>query len=313
MVGIPVEKKPPVKSESSQNEEFQADHWRKRRWITQDSTEAKMRTPEASLKVPKISTPLEGHLQNGENAYSRTMPVAAPKEFAKWRDSESVERFRQKTRVNFTSQSPDEKLSKYVDEMMHRIRRGFPRDRNHDANRILFLKSADGLTKVIFTTEADCSRILESRVIQTGPFTSEVTSCSYPDTPMESRVIEDSPKGLEELKTIHQKTEKHPFQDLPYSRGVPGLAQPPPLARVRSSPSGDPVTESLPYLDSSLGPLSSSFGGYFVQSLPESLREAVQPNLPFVQDHPDSGIPQSTLLKTSPTPDSTLATILEFI
>lgn len=301
-----------MKTESSQNEEFPTDHWRKRRWITQDSAEAKMQTPEASLKVPKISNSSEVHLRNGENANSRTTLVAAPKVFAKWRDSESVEQFRQKTRVNFTPQSPDQRLSNYVDEMMQRIRRGLPRDQNDDANRILFLKSADGLTKVVFTTEADCSRILESRVIQTAPFTNQVTSCSYPDTPMESRVIQDSPKDLEQLKTVYN-TAEYSLQDLAHSRGVTGLAQPPPLARVRTSPSGDPVPESLPYLDSTLGPLSSSFGGYFVQSLPESLREAVQPNLPFVQELPDSGIPQSTLLKTSPTPDSTLATILEFI
>eukprot|EP00210_Caulerpa_lentillifera_P002047 g1962.t1 len=329
-VGLTVEGGTSVKEECSQNEEFVSDHWRKRRWITQNSNEAKMRTPVASQKVARISPNSSTKSQNGHFTYSvnrRTSTSNSPPEFVKCRESESVDRFRQLTRDRQKTNFGVSKLSNFVDEMMQRVRLGIPRHYVKDENRILFLESADGLTKVIFTDEVDSSSILDSTVVHSDATgTNGSTQCSVVETPVESGVVTTESESLCRNSSIDGVKKTDEFAGVDFS-AVSGLAQPLPLARCHLSKSRDSVfngdVDSTPipsYLESrGEGSMTTSFGmesciaggRFFVQSLPESLRQAVKPNLPFVQDMSDSALP--SLMKTSPTPDSTLATILEFI
>lgn len=429
----------PVKVDCSQHDGEPTDHWRKRRWIPQEPADSELetgiRTLQKIAKLNKKSTKADYEFGGSASSISSTRKTHVfskssrlcrfrktgigrrnwPIAFARCTPSnaavESFCEFSRKLTIDQAA-SGGSRLATVVDGMMHRARLQALKALRDEQEQILFLKSADGLTKVLFSntseahqinTESSCQEvkiqglnkdphstnilpsvtppvqgvfknpvndpILDSKVIQEDD---QLTQVAPPEAleslflpPVESRVIGKNgcrfkvDSSRDEI-CLFRSLPEQPVLVPPSTTVLTGLAQPPPLARFRTSTEssnsvdfgshtdGDfsdnivnrpeasyqpPVLVSIPYIDLGGGggghlsglktgtgsAYTSSFGGgvqscgssgsFFVNSIPQSLKEAIQPHLPFVQDFQKSRLPSFS----NSTSESAFASIFDLI
>eukprot|EP00210_Caulerpa_lentillifera_P000832 g805.t1 len=220
----------PVKVERSQHGGNQTDHWRKRRWIPpQESTEHEIEnTRQVSQKVAKLATKSKTSFEDGGSAFSvsahkphvfstksrlcrfgatgigqRIWPVAFKKCTGSNSATENLCEFSRKIPME-QNRPGASKLSNVVDEMMHRTRLHALKTLREHHERVLFLKSADGLTRVVFSNENEDNDDMELKASsnvflsqsETNKKTHDVRLMSVGNPILDSKVIQQQSKQM---------------------------------------------------------------------------------------------------------------------